>query len=149
MDLDAIENLIKLMKTHEVSELSYQDGDLRIRLRFGGAAVAVAAPLVAPAAPAPRASAPSNPVGEAKAEPVGVLVKSPMVGTLYRSPKPESPPFVEVGQRVRKGQVLCIIEAMKLMNELECDVDGTLVETLAENGSPVQFGQPLFRVVPG
>ena len=147
MDLDAVENLIKLMKTHEVSELSYQDADLRIRLRIGAAPVALAAPVAAAALPARPSSAPA-PVVDSPPVTGGVEVKSPMVGTFYRSPKPDSPSFVEVGQRVRVGQVLCIIEAMKLMNELECDVDGVLVEVLATNGSPVQFGQVLFRVQP-
>ena len=77
------------------------------------------------------------------------MVLSPMVGTFYRSPKPDAAAFAEVGQRVRKGQVLCIVEAMKLMNEIESDVDGVLAEALAQNASPVQFGQPLFRIVPG
>lgn len=143
MDLAAIESLIKLMRANEVSDLLYEDADKKIRVRFGGAVVQVPA---APAAP----RAPEGRPGEApKPREDGWVVRSPMVGTFYRSPKPDAPPFVEVGQRVRKGQVLCIVEAMKLMNELESDVDGTLVEVMAENQSPVQFGQPLFRVLPG
>jgi acetyl-CoA carboxylase biotin carboxyl carrier protein len=77
-----------------------------------------------------------------------VYITSPFVGTFYRSPSPEAPAFVEVGTRVRKGQVLCIVEAMKLMNEIESDVDGTVVAVLAENGQPVEFGEPLFQIRP-
>ncbi len=147
MDLAAIENLIKLMKDHEVADLFYEDADLKVRVRFGGVAV-VAAPVVS--APAPASGSAATPAdGGAKPAESGVMVLSPMVGTFYRSSKPEAPAFAEVGQRVRKGQVLCIVEAMKLMNEIESDVDGTLAEAFVKNASPVQFGQPLFRIVPG
>ena len=148
MDLAAIENLIKLMKSHEVADLFYEDADVKLRVRFGGAAV-VAAPqpvvVSRPTGPAPGGEAPS----EGKPAEPGVVVRSPMVGTFYRSSKPDAAPFAEVGQRVRKGQVLCIVEAMKLMNEIESDVDGTLAEAMVSNASPVQFGQPLFRIIPG
>jgi acetyl-CoA carboxylase biotin carboxyl carrier protein len=102
------------------------------------AAVAAAAP-VAPA-PAPESAAPAS--GPA------VYITSPFVGTFYRSPSPDAPPFVDVGSRVKKGQVLCIVEAMKLMNEIESEVDGAIVAVLAENGQPVEFGEPLFQIRP-
>jgi acetyl-CoA carboxylase biotin carboxyl carrier protein len=109
----------------------------------------MAAPAARPLAAAPAAAAavgdgPSAAVGGA-----GPVVKSPMVGTFYRSPDPSAPPFVSPGDRVKKGQVLCIIEAMKLMNEIESDADGVIAEVLVENGQAVQFGQPLFRVEAG
>lgn len=145
MDLAAIENLIKLMKSHEVADLFYEDADVKLRVRFGGAAV-VAAPQPAvvsrPTGPAPGGEAPS----EGKPVEAGVVVRSPMVGTFYRSSKPDAAPFAEVGQQVRKGQVLCIVEAMKLMNEIESDVAGTVLAVLAEDGAPVEYDQPLFKI---
>jgi acetyl-CoA carboxylase biotin carboxyl carrier protein len=111
--------------------------------------VAHAAPVAAPvpAAPAPAAAAPK---ADAKAaDKPGTLVTSPFVGTFYRAPSPDSAPFVEVGSKVKKGQTLCIVEAMKLMNEIESEVDGTVAEILAQNATPVEFGEPLFRIVPG
>jgi acetyl-CoA carboxylase biotin carboxyl carrier protein len=103
-----------------------------------------AAPVLhaAPAAPAPAAPRAEKP------EKPGALVTSPFVGTFYRAPSPESPPYVEVGAKVKKGQVLCIVEAMKLMNEIEAEVEGTVAEILVANATPVEFGQPLFRIEP-
>ncbi len=138
MDLDRIEALLKLMQQYKVSELSLQSGDAAIDLRMGGGEVArqpaaLAAPALAAVAPAP--------------EPEGEVVRSPMVGTFYRASKPGAPAYVEVGATVTKGQVLCIVEAMKLMNEIECEVAGTVAEILVDNAQPVQFNQPLFRIV--
>ncbi len=146
MDLTVVENLIKLMKAHEVADLAYEDADIRVRVRMSGG-VPVAAPVAQVAAS--RAPEPVRAAEVAAPATSGHIIKSPMVGTFYRSPKPDSPAFVNVGQRVKRGQVLCIIEAMKLMNEIESDVDGTVIEILAENGSPVQFGQALFKLAPG
>lgn len=146
MDLQAIEELIKLMKAHEVNDLTYANGEFRIRLRMGGVQPVVQQVVAAAGSRASepaRAEAGAEP---AKAAPSGHIVKSPMVGTFYRAPKPDSPPFVEVGQRVRKGQVLCIVEAMKLMNEIEADASGTIKAILVENGQPVEYGQPLFVI---
>jgi acetyl-CoA carboxylase biotin carboxyl carrier protein len=95
----------------------------------------------------PRPSAPSRPV-EGSSEKKGHVITSPFVGTFYRSPAPDQPSYVEVGTAVKKGQVLCIIEAMKLMNEIESEVAGKVAEVLAQNGQPVEFGQPLFRIEP-
>jgi acetyl-CoA carboxylase biotin carboxyl carrier protein len=146
MDLDRIEALLALLEKYEVSEFAFKDEHFSLKLRVGepvaAPAVAVAhAPVASPAmvaAPAPAAAAEST-------EGL-VLVESPMVGTFYRSPKPDAPPFVEVGSRVSKGQTLCIVEAMKLMNEIEAETSGTIVAILAENGQPVQFGQDLFKI---
>jgi acetyl-CoA carboxylase biotin carboxyl carrier protein len=97
------------------------------------------------AAPAPVAAAAP---AKAEAKP-GVMVSSPFVGTFYRAPSPDAPPFVDVGAKVKKGQTLCIVEAMKLMNEIESEVDGIVAEILVQNATPVEFGEPLFRIVPG
>jgi acetyl-CoA carboxylase biotin carboxyl carrier protein len=136
MDLAQIESLIELMKTHGVAELEFEDADIKLALRFGSRAAP--APMHAPAAPAPAAApAPTA---------AGLFVKSPMVGTFYRASRPGAPPFVAVGDRVQAGTPLCIVEAMKLMNEIESDLAGIIEEVLVENGQPVQFGQPLFRL---
>ena len=146
MDLERIEALLKLMHEYGVVELGYELEGTRIDLRLKGADTPVAvAQAVAPApAPALPAAAPAREVDS------GLLtIDSPMVGTFYRASKPGARSFVEVGDRVHAGQVLCILEAMKLMNELEAEVSGTVVEILVENAQPVQFGQALFRIRPG
>lgn len=147
MELERIEALLKLMREYGLAELELESEESRLALRMPVAAV-IAAPVQGPlaSAPGPRSSPSEAPRA---AEAAGVLVKSPMVGTFYRAARPDAPPFVDVGDRVRKGQAICILEAMKLMNELECDVTGTVAEILVENGQPVQFGQPLFRILPG
>lgn len=143
MDLVQIEELIRVMRKHRVGEIEFEDADVKLAVRFHPAGVAQVAV-------AQVAAAPAAPVGPApSAAPSGAVVKSPMVGTFYRAAKPGSPPFASVGDRVSVGQPLCIIEAMKLMNELESDVAGVIEEILVDNGQPVQFGQALFRVRPG
>ena len=143
LDLQRLETLLDLLIAKNVSEFSYEDEEVNLSLRIGGVPAA-AAPVVV-AAPSAPVAAPS-PASQAPAPAPGHVVSSPMVGTFYRSASPDAPPYAEVGASVRKGQVLCIIEAMKLMNEIESDVDGVVVEVLVQNGQPVQFGQPLFRV---
>ena len=145
MDLKRIEALLELLANHDVSEFSYKDGDASIELRLGQP-VAVAAPAaLAVAAPVAAVSAaPAAPVDDGL-----ITVESPMVGTFYRASNPESPSFVEVGARVGPGQTLCIVEAMKLMNEIEAETAGTVVEILIENAQPVQFGQAMFKLKPG
>jgi acetyl-CoA carboxylase biotin carboxyl carrier protein len=152
IDKDLIESLIKALDQSSLDSIEIERGGTRIRLSktppqaliagipSGVASEAPAAPAGAPAAPAaaPAAAAPSHLVD----------VKSPMVGTFYRSAAPDAPPYVDKGARVSKGDTLCIIEAMKLMNELESEVEGRVVEVLAENGQPVEYGQVLFRVDP-
>jgi acetyl-CoA carboxylase biotin carboxyl carrier protein len=142
MDLVQIEELIRVMRKHRVGEIEFEDAEIKLAVRFHPAGVALA-PVVS-AAPVAAGSAGPAPV----AAPSGAVVKSPMVGTFYRAAKPGSPPFASVGDRVSVGQPLCIIEAMKLMNELESDVAGVIEEILVDNGQPVQFGQALFRVRP-
>lgn len=146
MDPDRLKQILELMEEFGVTELELEEGDDRLALRRGPAMAAM--PMAAPVAQAPMATAPvpAAPAPAPAAEPAGHIVKSPMVGTFYRSPKPDADPFVEVGSKVSEGSTLCIVEAMKLMNEIESDASGTVAEILVENGAPVQFGQPLFRL---
>jgi acetyl-CoA carboxylase biotin carboxyl carrier protein len=144
LDLQRLETLLDLLIAKNVSEFSYEDEEVNLSLRIGGVPVA-AAPVVV-AAPSAPVAAPAPAASQAPAPAPGHVVNSPMVGTFYRSASPDAPAYAELGASVRKGQVLCIIEAMKLMNEIESDVDGVVVEVLVQNGQPVQFGQPLFRV---
>lgn len=149
MNLEQIRSLLELLAEYDVSEFRYEDEAMNLKLRVGAPVVAAPAMIQAPrqeiAAPAPVAQTSGQPAATNDAMPA---VESPMVGTFYRSPSPDAPPFVEVGARVTEGQVLCIVEAMKLMNEIESDLAGTVVEVLVDNAQPVQFGQPLFRVRP-
>jgi len=149
MDLKEIEALIQLLNDNDVTEFQFKDKTTEMSLRLGQepalmtAATMMAAPqMVAPVVAAAVAAAPEQ-VADGL-----VAIDAPMVGTFYRSPSPDTDAFVEVGQRVTKGAVLCIVEAMKLMNEIECEVSGEIVEVLVENGQPVQFGQPLFKIRP-
>ncbi len=142
MNLEQIESLLKLMTEYQVASIEVESEGERVKVDFVSTAPAVMAPAHMVAAPA-GAPASAAPVQE------GEIIKSPMVGTFYSAPKPGSPPFVSVGTRIAEGDVLCIIEAMKLFNELECEISGTIAEVLVENAQLVQFGQPLFRVVPG
>jgi acetyl-CoA carboxylase biotin carboxyl carrier protein len=153
MDLERIESLLKLLSAHDVSEFHYRDGDHTLRLRLGPPPARYAAmPAAAPMAAAPVAAAPAPAAAHAPAAAPKddglVVIASPMVGTFYRSPSPGAPVFVEVGHTVTKGKVLCIVEAMKLMNEIEAEVSGTIVEILIENAQPVQFGQALMKIRP-
>jgi len=164
-DLKDLKQLIEFLKEYQVAEFDLERGDLKIRLKFGGQSaqqadlpdlarlLANAAPAAAnPAAPAPVAS-PAEPVAPPAAGPdaeAGLhIVKSPIVGTYYGSPSPGAPPFVSVGDRVDKGQVICIVEAMKLMNEIESDAAGEVVKCFVTNGQPIEFGQPLFSIRTG
>jgi len=159
MDLRKLKTLIDLVSESGISELEITEGEGRVRIVKSAAPQAVAMPTVmsAPIAVAPvaatggayAASAPPPGASEAPAKaPTGHVVKSPMVGTFYRSAQPGSEAFASVGSKVRQGDTICIIEAMKLMNEIEADCDGTVKAVLVENGSPVEFGQPLFVIEP-
>jgi acetyl-CoA carboxylase biotin carboxyl carrier protein len=142
LDLKALQRLLRLLEKRNVSEFEFEDDKVRVRLVRGG--VAPLAPFAMTAAPAGSpAGAPAVIVVEDASV---VFVTSPFVGTFYRSPSPDAPPFVEVGGAIREGQALCIVEAMKLMNEIEADATGTILEILAENGKSVEFGQKLFKV---
>ncbi|MEW6430582.1 MAG: acetyl-CoA carboxylase biotin carboxyl carrier protein [Myxococcota bacterium] len=173
LDVEALRQIVELLEASEVTRLVWTNGRERLSIRRGPPATQVVqqvAPLasVAPAAvtvassPAVPAPAPAASPSEVRARPSaptrapvadagdkkGHVITSPFVGTFYRSPAPDQPPFVEVGAPVRKGQVLCIVEAMKLMNEIESEVAGKVAEVLVQNAQPVEFGQPLFRIEP-
>ena len=146
LDLVQLDALLTKLAAHDVSELEWEDDSARLRIVLGKPVTHVHGPAFAqPVA----VGAVASPKGESAAPAVveGTIVTSPFVGTFYRSPNPESPSFVEVGTIVKKGQTLCIVEAMKLMNEIEADVAGKIVEVYAESGKPVEYGQRLFRVV--
>ena len=156
MDIKDLKLLIKMVTETDISEFELENAEEKIRIKRGTAPqlvqMAPAAQFAMPqvAVPAPIASAasdqpaPSAPAAEEKGDPI----TSPIVGTFYRAPAPDAPPYVEVGQVVEKGQVLCIVEAMKLMNEIESEVDGVVVRILVDNGHPVEYGEPLFLIDP-
>ena len=149
MDLRKLKTLIDLVSESNVSELEITEAEGKVRIVKGGGAVVqqFAAPLVAaaPVATAPAVAAPAAAPAEAPA-PSGHLVKSPMVGTFYRASSPGAAAFVEVGSQVKAGDTICIIEAMKILNEIEADKAGTVTQILGENGQAVEYGQPLFVI---
>ena len=158
MDLKDIKVIVDLMKKNAVSEFEMEEGDFKIKLKREsgkprkGETVVVqeAAPVILPAAAVPVAAAPA-PAAPATAPPPapeGPEVKSPMIGTFYRRPSPDADSFVEVGSVVEPDTVVCIIEAMKVMNEIKAEVKGTIAEVLLEDGKPVEYGQVLFRIEP-
>ena len=151
MDVKKIESLAKLMQETGLTGLELVEGDMELRLerQQEGVAVAPAAPVMPVAAPAPAAGAEAQAASQEQAAPrkEGALVLSPTVGVFYASPSPDARPFVEVGDQVKKGDTLCIIEAMKLMNEIPSEVDGTVAEICVGNGQVVEYNQPLFRIV--
>lgn len=148
IDLDAMEKLIAMMKDNELAEVHYRDGEFEIDLKRGGAASA-------PAPPVPTNNNPTSPTAPAADEPevadenAGLAkITSPMVGTYYAAPDPESPPFVKVGSTVQKNTIVCIIEAMKVFNEIEADVEGTIEKIVAGSAQAVEYGETLFYVRP-
>jgi acetyl-CoA carboxylase biotin carboxyl carrier protein len=154
MRKEEIEELIRLVESSQINELEINEGRKKIRISKGGSAPAAA---FVPALPAPVPSSPAtrydeaeedteSPRGEEKLASNLKQIKSPMVGTFYRSPAPGSEPFTEIGQAVSVGQTVCIVEAMKLMNEIGSDYNGVIRRVLTENGQPVEYGQPLFLV---
>ncbi len=143
MDLRKLKTLIDLVSESGIAELEITEGEGKVRIVKFSQTVQPVAYATAPAQ-APAAAAPAAPV--APPAPVGHTVKAPMVGTFYRSANPGSAPFVEIGQAVKEGEPLCIIEAMKLLNEIEADKSGIIKEILVENGEPVEYGQPLFVI---
>jgi acetyl-CoA carboxylase biotin carboxyl carrier protein len=165
IDLSELKQILEMVREHELTELELERDGVKIRIKKDGVSIAThpAAPAPVPApgpAPAVAAAQPSPspalvaspaPAAVAASAPVAgevelAVVKSPIVGTFYRSPEPGAPPFVDVGTRVRKGQVLCIIEAMKLMNEIDSEYEGEIANVYVENGQPVQFGERLFAI---
>ena len=143
MDLRKLKKLIDLVQESGIGELEITEGEEKVKIVKGGVVVAAPAPAPAPPAEA-RPAAGAAPVSEPEPAQEGHVVKAPMVGTFYRSPSPDAKVFVEVGQAVKEGDTICIIEAMKLMNEIEADASGTVKAILVENGQPVEYGQPLF-----
>jgi acetyl-CoA carboxylase biotin carboxyl carrier protein len=163
MNQKELRELIEFLKEQEIVEFEMERGDFKVKVKRAGAAPAAvsdriiavhAAPAVAPAEtvsqPAAAVPPPSKPAGAAEAAPDEGLhiVKSPIVGTFYESPSPGSPPFVKLGDTIEAGQILCIVEAMKLMNEIEADASGEIVKKLANNGQPIEYGQELFAIRP-
>jgi acetyl-CoA carboxylase biotin carboxyl carrier protein len=151
MDIRKVKKLIELLEQSNINELEINEGDESVRISRGGTPVTYAAPPVhtpMAAAPAPLAApAATEAAAPVSEEPAGHAVKSPMVGTFYASPAPDSPPFVSVGQTVAAGDVICIIEAMKMMNQIEADKAGTIGAILIEDGEAVEFDQPIVTIV--
>jgi acetyl-CoA carboxylase biotin carboxyl carrier protein len=157
VDLKEIKSIIDLMKKNSLSEFELEEKDFKIKLKrpIGAAAAPVShsllddpeltayASLARPAAPTPAVSSPANATANGDAE-----IKSPMIGTFYRTPSPDAAPYVEVGSEVGPDTVVCIIEAMKVMNEIKAETRGIITALVAENGKPVEFGQPLFKIRP-
>jgi acetyl-CoA carboxylase biotin carboxyl carrier protein len=147
MNLKEIREILELLKGSDVSEFELGRGDTVLKLRRGPANAPVVLPPSAPAAPARAASVPPA-TASVPPMPTYKEILSPIVGTFYRSPAPDAAPFVEVGTRVVKGQVLCIVEAMKIMNQIESDTTGTISAIIVENAQPVAYGQALFHITP-
>ena len=151
MEFENLLTLIKTVSDSELTDFDYEENGTRIRLKKKKETVVVAGASadvpIAPLAAAQAAIQNSETVADADREPEGMIVKSPLVGTFYAAPAEDAAPFVSVGDLVKKGQTLAIVEAMKLMNEIESDFDGKVAEIYVENGQAVEYGQPLFRIV--
>jgi len=146
MDFDLIKKIIKIAEEADISGLAVQEGDMRIEVRREKQVVA-SIPQQAHAAPSSAAPASNPSKSKEEAEEAGLTaITSPMVGTFYRTPSPDSAPYVEIGDRVEPGKVVCIIEAMKLFNEIESEIKGEVVKRLVQNGQPVEYGQKLFLI---
>ena len=150
LKFEEIKELIDLVARHRLTGIEIEAEDFRLCIDgYKQAAPVASAPAVPPppAAPAPAATeVPAAPPAKGKSHSDVHQLTSPIVGTFYRAPNPEAPPFVEIGSRVKQGQTLCIVEAMKLMNEIEADVDGVIVDVFTKNAQPVEFGEPLFAI---
>ncbi|MDH3987661.1 MAG: acetyl-CoA carboxylase biotin carboxyl carrier protein [Gammaproteobacteria bacterium] len=152
MDIRKVKKLIELLDESGIAEIEITEGEESVRISrhptgVAAAPVAVAAAPVAAAAPAPLAAPAASPVAAAaEPEEEGYAVKAPMVGTFYSSPSPGSPMFVQIGDRVNEGDTLCIVEAMKMMNQIEADVSGTIKSIRLQNGDPVEYGQIMFVI---
>jgi acetyl-CoA carboxylase biotin carboxyl carrier protein len=144
--VEEIDQLAALLHRHELTEVELQRGDTYVRLVAGGAG---SAPVVT-TAPGPRAAVAAAPTKLETATETSdgniSYITSPFVGTFYRAPNPDAAPFVDEGSKIKKGQVICIVEAMKLMNEIEAEVEGVIVQMLVQNGQPVEYGEPLFKI---
>jgi acetyl-CoA carboxylase biotin carboxyl carrier protein len=154
-DVRKVRRLVELMNEHDLAEIDLRQADQRIRLRKGVELPSLlagppAVPAVGPVGPTAPAPAPATPAGESPAETTNtILIKSPMVGTFYTSSSPDVEPFVKVGDHVNQDTTVCIVEAMKVFNEIPAECSGQIVACLVDNGDPVEFGQALFKVDPG
>ncbi len=154
INVDELKQILDLARDHDLSELELEADGFKLRIRKGAQVViqpgvGATAPAAVPAAGLPASPSPALASEQAPGLEVDVelaIVKAPIVGTFYRAPEPSAPPFVQPGDRVQKGQTLCIIEAMKMMNNIDAEYDGTLVKVFVENGQPVQFGERLFAI---
>ena len=146
-DVDRVRNLVELMIEHGLTEVDLRQHGQTIRLRRGGGEQVLASPMVAAAPVAAPAAAPAS-AAAADQDSDLIEIKSPMVGTYYERPNPESPPFLKVGQEISPDTTVCIIEAMKVFNEIAAEVSGTVVSVLVQNEEPVEFGKPLFKIRP-
>jgi len=147
MDIRKVKKLIELLEESNIAEIEIQEGEESVRISRNMATAPVQYAPAPVAAPAPAAPVVATSTPAAPAAPTGHIVTSPMVGTFYRSPAPGSKVFVEVGQQIKKGDTICIVEAMKMMNQIEADKDGTIGEILVEDGQAVEFDQPLVTIV--
>lgn len=151
MDINEIKKLLKVFENADVTELSIQEGDLKIKISKNGTKTSSVNNVIPPSFEMP-ASIPQNAVDKPQEvskedkDDNSHIIKSPIVGTFYRAPAPDADPYVQVNDSVSDGTVLCIVEAMKLMNEIECDISGKIVQILVEDGTPVEFNQPLFKI---
>ena len=145
IDLKQLEGLLKVLEDRDISEFEFEDEKIRVHLKRGQPIVSIA-PVPHHGSVHPVESGPLPEVAVSKGEGNIAYVTSPFVGTFYRRPNPDSPNYVSVHDKVDKGQVLCIVEAMKLMNEIEADIAGTIAAILVEDGAPVEYGQPLFKI---
>ena len=145
MDIRKVKKLIELLEESDIAEIEIHEGEESVRISRASQ-VAVAAPVAAPIAAPVAAPAPVATPAETPAEISGHQIKSPMVGTFYRAPSPDAKPFVEEGDQVSAGDTLCIVEAMKILNQIESDKSGTVKKILVENGEPVEFNQPMFII---
>jgi len=158
MDFDELKRILEMVREHELTEFELERDHFKIRIRKNASGQFTASLPTLPQAAYASSASPLAPTAESGAGPAALpamdeeidlaVLKSPIVGTFYRAPEPGAPPFAEVGSRVKKGQVLCIIEAMKLMNEINSDVDGEVVKVYVENSQPVQYGERLFAIKP-
>lgn len=154
--VERVDALAEVLRRHELNEIEVEESGVRIYVRRGAPEAPpvappplfTAAPVAAPSPPMGSPAVPSTPSTDTSDGNVA-YVTSPFVGTFYRASSPDSAPFVDAGTRVRKGQLLCIVEAMKLMNEIECEIEGTIVQILVENGQAVEYGEPLFKIKQG
>jgi len=147
-DVDRIGRLVELMNQHDLTELDLREGDVRVRIRKGYEPMVSVGEVQTGISAAPAPVAPLSPPVEATSDDALTLIKSPMVGTFYAAPNPDAPPYVKVGDHINGDTIMCIVEAMKVFNEIPAETSGKVVAVLVDSGEPVEFGQPLFKIDP-